>query len=133
MPLSMHVWLTARLTRFSAISPSACREDTAAKYRLGPLSFFSGLHVLAQDGVNRTLVPAAVFAEKRQNVGIDPQSNLLFGSRPDNRVCKKVWPQLWNIGKVDVLIPEGVNPLPVRSGSPFRILRALHNVPFLTK
>src|SRR5260370_14727373 len=101
--------------------------------RLQNLAFIPDLHVFAQDRVDCGLVAPAVLAKECQHVGIDAQSNLLLWSRPDDCVGKKVWPLLWNVGIVNVLIPECVNPLPVRSGSPFRILPILHDVPFSTR
>src|SRR5580692_3855427 len=125
-------WRTVYPTRFSAIFPSECREGTGTDCRLHRLTF-SGFHVLAQDGVHRGLVAAAVLAEKRQHVGINAQGNLFLRPRPENRVLKEVGPHLWDIGIVDVFVAHRVNALPVRSGGPFHILCALHDPPFSAK
>src|ERR1700674_391835 len=98
--------------------------------RISDRAFFSRFHILAQNGVDHGLIASALLAEKRQNIRINPQGYLFLRSRPDYRMGKEIRPLLWNVGKIDIFIPERVNPLPVRSGSPFRILSALHDLPF---
>src|SRR5258706_8891799 len=108
----MHAWLTARPMRFSATFPSACREGTEARYLARLSVFFSGFHILAQDGVHRSLVAPAVLAKECQHVGINPQGDLLLRAGPEYCVLEEVRAELRRVGKVDVLIPHRVNSLP---------------------
>ena len=91
--------------------PRAARDLSLPLPLLGPSrrQRLPALHILAQDGVDRRLIAAAVLAEESKYVGINAQSDLLFRPRPDNCICKKVRPLLRNVGKVDVLVPERVN------------------------
>src|SRR5260221_11600041 len=146
MRWNMRRWLTALRMKSSAIFRSVCREDTGASTdHVGTAAlgcppgaarggscmqrtishgvFLPRFHVLAQDGVHRALISTAMLAKERQHIGIDAQCDLLLRSRPEDGVCKKVRLNLWNIGIIDVLVPHGVNALPIRSGLPFPILR----------
>jgi len=72
---------------------------------LSPTRFFSRFHIFAQNQVNRSLITPPVFAEKRENIGIDAQGNLLLRPRPENCIREEIRPLLWNVGIVNVLIP----------------------------
>ena len=91
---------------------------------------FSCLYVFAKHCVDRGLVAFATLAEEGEHIRIKAQCDLLLLAGPKYCVSKKVRSLLWNVGIVDILISERINSLPVRPGSPFRILPALHDLPF---
>jgi hypothetical protein len=65
---------------------------------------FPGLHILAQDGIDRGLVTSAMLAKEREYVGIKAQGDLLLRSRPDYSMRKKVRPKLRSVGIVNILV-----------------------------
>jgi hypothetical protein len=72
-----------------------------------------------------------MLAKEREHVGIKAQGDLLLRSWPDDGIRKKVRSLFRNVREVDILIPHRINSLPVCPGAPFRILPALHDLPFL--
>src|SRR5271165_1069390 len=94
---------------------------------------FARLDILPQDRIDGGLIALALFAKKRQHIGIDAQGYLLLRPRPHYGMRKKIRSLLWNVGIVDVFISKRVNSLPVRPGALFRILSARHDRPFSTR
>ena len=66
----------------SAAQPTGSISQYSRRSRLS-------LHVPAKHGVDRRLVTPSLFAEKRQYVRIESQSDLLFQPRPDDRMLEE--------------------------------------------
>ena len=73
----------------------------------------SHFHRFAQDGVDCGSIAAAMFAEERKHIGIEPQDNLPFWPAPDDGPSEEIRAGLGRIGEIYFRILERVNPFPV--------------------
>lgn len=90
----------------------------------------AAFNILSQDCIDCRLIAFAGFAKESNDIGIETQGDLLLGPRPKYCIREEIRTESGNIGIVDILISERINPFPIRFGLRFRILSVLHDLPF---
>lgn len=92
-------------------------------------ALFSCFHILPQNSVDCGLIAAAVLAEKRQHIRINPQGYLLLRSRPYYGSCEEIRSEFRHFRKINVRTAKCVHPLPICPRSLFRIARFHDGLP----
>jgi hypothetical protein len=69
-------------------------------------------HVTAKYSIDRRLVTLTVPPKERKDIRIQAQRDLLFCSRPANRLAKETGIEFRDLGVVNFRLGQGVNLLP---------------------
>src|ERR1019366_2608011 len=80
---------------------------------------FLFLNEVLQHPANGSLIPLALAPEEAQHLRRKAQGDLLFCAGPCDRLSEEVRFEWRIVGVIDLIIPQGVNPVPIRLGALF--------------
>jgi hypothetical protein len=86
---------------------------------------FLFLNEVLQHPANGSLIPLSLAPEEAQHLWRKAQCDLLFCAGPGDRLLEEVRFEWRIVGVIDLIVPQGVNPVPIGLGALF------HNYFFL--